>query len=1082
VTTLSIVVPAYNEEDGIQQFLVELKSRLKLLPHKLEIIIVNDGSTDRTRELVIESNWDSVKIINLVSNSGHMAALEAGLRHSSGDLIITMDSDLQHPPEMILEMLNVQEKTNCDVVLAVRMRGNETSMLRKIFSKSFYRILSKVTDINFENDAGEFRLMTKRVVETILALPENQKIFRFLVGAFGFKSEKISYRSPQREFGSSKYHLKNLVKLAVSSIIGFSTAPLTAIFIGGIATFFVGISYLIWILLNYRDFGESQGWTSLMATLVSLSSVQIIALGIIGRYLSQTLIEIRKRPSFIVDTLDVVKRDELDDEKPRREPEVFIGEQRATSMPGTALLAPANTMEIEGETSPVNARLVKVKSRILEIFWISVLLLSCFWFFSKSYRLERSFGIWQDNEFLISPILRSMSNQSQGNGIPSYLPEFLGGLDIQGFSQFTPFYPLYFIGSSIFNTPASAIQGLNLLVHLHLLIFVFGAYFLLRILGVNGFVAAFGGILLVFNSNTLNYSAWINILAGYSWLPWILGALFRALKKNSYASWSVFYFFCLMLIFASPSQPMIHAFLLVGILITSEWMGTRKKSFSRGSFLSSLRKCLLLFPIFLALVGPVLGPAIVSIGNQIRWIGNFPAVKGYSKIPFEAFLTSQLEFEEISDLIFPPTSSLEVGGAYLGLIVFGLVIYGLFHLYSQRVWKVFFFVGLYSLLSAFGSNLGFAYLNYNIPLLNLIREPGRFLVIVHLTFGICAALSLNDLCRKLSKKVDRVHLSSEISGTDLLRKTAIFLGAGMIFSLSLLQSNLVNWKSPDVSFSEYESGNWRTMEQVLTKINELDPEHNFRVIFGGKINTQKASMFAAFFEVRTLNVYLNPLPFGQFNSVYFYNNLAPSFKELLGARFLVCDECTVSELESYPGYDEVWNLGSLKLLENKSASSYATIPRNVRFFQAGVSNFPNELRLSDVPSDSVFVQSQDVEGPTSMTTNCVISKDRQSGFQLFEISAKCETEAILVINSFNDGNWRANVNGIPATPYSVNGNLVGLSLEPGSNRVELFKEPVLRDNLLRYGGVFVAAYLILALFIGYRARLVPTGSVSSKRT
>jgi len=314
VTKLSIVVPAFNEEDGIQKFLAELEDSLESLEHELEIIVVNDGSTDRTRERVLESDWSAVTVLNLVSNSGHMAALEAGLKNSSGDLIVTMDSDLQHPPKTILQMLKVQERTNCDVVLAIRIRGDETSLMRKLYSKSFYRFLSKVTDINFENNAGDFRLMTKRVVDTILALLENQKIFRFLVGALGFNSEKISYNSPHREYGSSKYRFKHLVKLAVSSVIGFSTAPLTAIFIGGIVTFFVGVSYLIWILLNYRNSGEAQGWTSLMATIVSLSSLQIIALGIIGRYLSQILTEIRNRPSFIVDKIEAVKKDTLVEE------------------------------------------------------------------------------------------------------------------------------------------------------------------------------------------------------------------------------------------------------------------------------------------------------------------------------------------------------------------------------------------------------------------------------------------------------------------------------------------------------------------------------------------------------------------------------------------------------------------------------------------------------------------------------------------------------------------------------------------------------------------------------------------------
>jgi len=305
---LSIVVPTFNEEEGIQSFLAELKDSLKSLEYELEIIVVNDGSTDQTRDRVLEFNWDLVSVVNLVKNSGHMSALEAGLRHSSGDLIVTLDSDLQHPPRTILSMLKVYEQSKCDVVLAIRERGNETSKVRRFFSTYFYRILSKLTEIKFENDAGDFRLMTRRVVDTILALPENQKIFRFLVSTLGFRSEKIVYFSPHRQYGKSKYNFKKLVQLAISSVIGFSTAPLTAIFLGGLIIFALGMVYLIYVLLSYPNSGSSQGWTSLMAVLVSLSSLQIIALGVIGRYLSQILTEIRNRPDFIIDNIQSVKK------------------------------------------------------------------------------------------------------------------------------------------------------------------------------------------------------------------------------------------------------------------------------------------------------------------------------------------------------------------------------------------------------------------------------------------------------------------------------------------------------------------------------------------------------------------------------------------------------------------------------------------------------------------------------------------------------------------------------------------------------------------------------------------------------
>jgi hypothetical protein len=186
---------------------------------------------------------------------------------------------------------------------------------------------------------------------------------------------------------------------------------------------------------------------------------------------------------------------------------------------------------------------------------------------------------------------------------------------------------------------------------------------------------------------------------------------------------------------------------------------------------------------------------------------------------------------------------------------------------------------------------------------------------------------------------------------------------------------------------------------------------------------------------------------------------------LLGARFLVCDECTAAELEGYSDYSEVWSLGSLKLLENQSAKSYLSTPRYVTLFPEGVTNFPNELQRSDAPNETVFIQSKDVEASTTISTNCDILKKREFGFQYFDLRAECKGKAVLVVNSFNDGNWKAKINGTLATPYLVNGMLVGLTLEAGSNNVQVFNEPILRNNLFRLGGFFMIAYLIMGLLI-----------------
>ena len=298
--SLSIIVPAFNEAEGISHFLAELKSVLGSTSEQYEVLIVNDGSTDETSDEIKKFSWPQVREIQLITNSGHMAALEAGLSASTGDYVITMDADSQHPPTLILEMLNIQKSTGADVVNAVRIRGKENSFLRRKLSAVFYKLLSKITQVKIERDAGDFRLMSRRVVDTLMSLPETTKVFRFLVSSLGFHSEILHFKAPERLYGKSKYRITNLMQLAVGSIVGFSTAPLSGIFISGLVIFLSALVYIIYLIININAGRVVPGWTSVMVALIGFAAIQIISIGIIGRYVGQILIELRKRPRYMV--------------------------------------------------------------------------------------------------------------------------------------------------------------------------------------------------------------------------------------------------------------------------------------------------------------------------------------------------------------------------------------------------------------------------------------------------------------------------------------------------------------------------------------------------------------------------------------------------------------------------------------------------------------------------------------------------------------------------------------------------------------------------------------------------------------
>lgn len=689
--------------------------------------------------------------------------------------------------------------------------------------------------------------------------------------------------------------------------------------------------------------------------------------------------------------------------------------------------------------------------------FICFLLVSCYAFFRSSLLRDRSFGIWQDNEFSLSPVLHSLSTLNHSTIIPNYLPQFLGGIDLQGYAQFSPAYPLYFLGFSLFSTPLSAIASINLLVHLHLVIYLSGAYFLLRTLRISVLASMVGAIFIVFNSNTLNYSSWLNIIAPYSWLPWILGFLIVSLRSGRFLYWSLFYICSGLMFLASPAQPVIHTVYLVTILAISHFYLTRKNALDRIQVKKSLKKAVVLAPIFLMVLLPFLFPLLNAAKKQIRWIGDFGTVSGFDKIPFEAFQITQVEFREISGFLLESVSPREVGGIYFGPVLISLILYGFFKLKRDYYWRVFCIIGFYSLISAFGENLGFSHLNYNLPLINAIREPSRFLVLSHLCFGICSGLAVNDIYQNLNRimRNQRHHFTSKV-----------FLNSGNIVIVILFvlviftQPKAINWAAPSVSTSDYNSQNWKDFEIPMKVLQSLDPKSEYRIIFGGDINSQQASMFAAFFGLRTLNTYMNPLPEGQFNAMYFYDNHNYRYKELLGAKYLVCSlACPIKDSERYFNYLTIWKNEKYRILENSKADAFLTLPSQV-LIQNGI---VEGLSYMVDESFDAFVLDSRSTNPNKIFADCKFLNSTHRGFQKIEANVECSSKGFLILNAYNDGNWTAKNNKKTTTPMVANGFLVGIRLEPGMNSIQIQHEAKDRNLVVNVSLISAGMYLLFLL-------------------
>jgi dolichol-phosphate mannosyltransferase len=301
--SLSIVVPCYNEE----ACLTELHARLTAAARSVasddyEIVLVNDGSRDRSWEMMraLSAQDPRLVAINLSRNHGHQLALTAGLDLCSGKRILIIDADLQDPPELLSAMLAEMDRQSADVVYAVRKaRAGETAFKRGT-AKLFYRLLSRLAEIEIPRDTGDFRLMSRRALDALLSLPEQARFIRGMVAWVGFRQVPIAYDRAERHAGQSKYPLSKMIRFALDAVTGFSTAPLRMASHIGLWLVAASVLLLGYIAVGFLTGTAIQGWTSLMLVVVVLGAVQMFVLGMIGEYLGRLYMEAKHRPLYIV--------------------------------------------------------------------------------------------------------------------------------------------------------------------------------------------------------------------------------------------------------------------------------------------------------------------------------------------------------------------------------------------------------------------------------------------------------------------------------------------------------------------------------------------------------------------------------------------------------------------------------------------------------------------------------------------------------------------------------------------------------------------------------------------------------------
>jgi polyisoprenyl-phosphate glycosyltransferase len=297
----SIVVPMYNEESVAEEFMRRATDAFASLPD-YEIIVVDDGSRDRTFEIVSAmAKADShIKVVRFARNFGHQTATTAGIDLAAGDTVSVIDADLQDPPELIPEMVQAW-RDGADIVFAVRESRTGESAFKKATASAYYRMLRRIASVDIPVDTADFRLMSRKATEGLKAMRERSRYMRGLVGWMGLERTTITYHRDPRFAGETKYPLRKMMRLAADGIISFSTIPLhVATFLGVAAAGLAFVYALYAIMMKVTGNYVVPGWASIMVSVLFVGGVQLITLGVVGEYIGRVYDEVRQRPLYLV--------------------------------------------------------------------------------------------------------------------------------------------------------------------------------------------------------------------------------------------------------------------------------------------------------------------------------------------------------------------------------------------------------------------------------------------------------------------------------------------------------------------------------------------------------------------------------------------------------------------------------------------------------------------------------------------------------------------------------------------------------------------------------------------------------------
>lgn len=697
---------------------------------------------------------------------------------------------------------------------------------------------------------------------------------------------------------------------------------------------------------------------------------------------------------------------------------------------------------------------------------------------------EHSVATFQDNTHLLLPFFHFLSETIARGESPYWINLVVGGLPYYSSPHFSPLYPFYFLGWGLFGSAVDGIRHLHAITFLHIFLLQVNTYVAARLLRVGPVGAFLGASIVAFSANTLAYTPWVNVEAPYAWLPLVVaGAALVVEPRRMVLGGLVATGALAMLMLAQPAQPLTHALYCMATLYVfsgmrhlgnADWVSLRRATIGVTA----------IGVVSLAIASPVVIPAVLGVGESIRFIGDFRPVVGWDALPFQGVLVGQLPPKALAAAFFPYATGVHgVGDPYVGPVAILLAAAALLGVKRAPVVLAFTFLGAYGLLSATGSHLGFSQVNYQLPFLSQVREPGRHLVIFVLMTGLLAGFGFDAIRLALAtgrRALIRPAVLAVIAVAVLVvaasaltdlpprgpagRPLMIGLAIGAVLSLTLIASprawvrhaggaaivSLALFASvqypktiPRISDGDYFARKNLVSHKVLAELAALPDASQHRFVFEDPgFSTQFWSMNGIYHGIRSFQAYANPLPYRQFDQLFQRFNLR-HYYPMLGAKYLLCVRC---EQRMVADYRETTTIEGYRLFVADSAMPrYIAVSRLAGTYRNESEFFRLVNQGFDYATGAV-VHERDEPRLRAWLANAttdqpVMIKEERATLNRLVLSVQSDSRAIVILNEYYSPAWQIMVNGVRTIPVALNLNQIGVPVSRGGSLVEFEYRP-----------------------------------------